>query len=307
MIRSSCIEGIPPLVIADTFYDGDLQEREQILQYLPASLRFTQKIHVILLRGLLAIARLDLKTPTPDARVLRSLISIYDSQFANLETKSPGDLRRWPIPSNIISPNIPTEKFQLICARIHILCFHFFCAPDDYDLDCLARLYSLCIEVIHMASTFDHHQNFASISPSFIDRTVTLAAFAILKLTRSPLSPHIDLASGEQAYFAAVEFIKKTSLQQNDVGTRCAGIMNQLWRSVKLFRNRDGAIESLRLRLRERFSMSVSFDMFWWWASETTNIRNPYTMEENMTMASGSTQSSPRTSPHLSPLSSNSS
>jgi len=124
--------------------------------------------------------------------------------------------------------------------------------------------------------------NFAFISQSFMDRTVSLAGFIILKLCRSHMSQHLDLAAGEQAYYSAVQFCKATSLQNHDIGERIAQILMNLWGSTRIFRRRDGSVESLGIRLRTRLSMSVSFDMFWFWREEFGQMHNPYNNEESM-------------------------
>lgn len=123
--------------------------------------------------------------------------------------------------------------------------------------------------------------NFIAQCPSFIDRTLTLTGFVILKLARSPLAQHLDLAAGKHAYFQAVQFSKNMSMQTHDLGARCAAIMTDLWSSAKVFQGRNGRIDPLALRLRTRLSMSVSFDMFWYWREEFGHMSNPYNGEES--------------------------
>lgn len=113
-----------------------------------------------------------------------------------------------------------------------------------------------------------------------MDRSITLAGFVILKLVRSPLAPHLDLEAGEKAYFRAIDFLKSVSLQQADIYVRTALIMKDLWGSNKVFRKKNGQIESLGLRLRTRLGMSVSYDMFWYWREEFGNMSNPYSNGE---------------------------
>ena len=122
--------------------------------------------------------------------------------------------------------------------------------------------------------------SFAFVSQSFIERTLLMAGFCILKLCRSPLAQHLDLPAGEQAIYSAAQFSKSTSLQKGDLGERCAAILMNLWGSTKIFRRKDGSIESLGIRLRTRLSMSVSFDMFWYWREEFGHMANPYDGEE---------------------------
>jgi transcriptional regulatory protein LEU3 len=185
------------------------------------------------------------------------------------------------------------DTLQLNCARIHILAFHFFAHPTNPgpDAESLARFYSLCISVIQAATAL-LQQSYFSFA---MDRSITLAGFVILKLVRSSIAPNLDLAAGEKAYFQAVQFLKSVSLQQGDIYVRTALIMNDLWSSNKVFRKKNGQIESLGLRLRTRLGMSVSYDMFWYWREEFGNMQNPYNGEETSAPSNDPTRpSTPR-------------
>jgi transcriptional regulatory protein LEU3 len=235
-----------------------------MIPFLPVDLQFLHKVYIILLRGIVAMGKTNLQSPKCDARVLRSLISIFDSQLLSLAPSAPGEL----------------DTLQLHCARVHIMSFHFFAHGANLDEDGMSRFFSLCVSTIQMATMMAQQSFFASVSQSFVDRTVTLAGFSILKLCRSPLAQHLDLASGEQAFFQAVQFTKNVSMQAGDIGMRTAHIMNDLWNSTRVFRRKDGRIDSLSLRLRTRLSMSVSYDMFWYWREEFGNMQNPYDGED---------------------------
>jgi transcriptional regulatory protein LEU3 len=139
-----------------------------------------------------------------------------------------------------------------------------------------------------------------SVSQSFIDRTITLAGFTILRLMRSPLAQHLGLLAGEQAYHQAIQFLKNVSLQRGDIHYRTAYIMSDLWGSDKVFRNKDGHVESLYLRLRTRLSMSVSYDMFWYWREEFNKMQNPYEGEDVTLLSNNAAQqNTPRKPPTL--------
>jgi transcriptional regulatory protein LEU3 len=94
-IRTSCAEGIPPLVIAESFYDGDETDREDLFAFLPPDLQFNHHLHIILHKAMAAMARTDIKTVNCDARNLRSLITIFDSQLLTLAGSSPSELGKW--------------------------------------------------------------------------------------------------------------------------------------------------------------------------------------------------------------------
>ncbi|KAL6708534.1 hypothetical protein ACN47E_002515 [Coniothyrium glycines] len=277
-IRTSCAEGIPPL--AESFFDGDEREREDMVPYLPVDLQFLHKVYIILLRAMVAMGKTNLPSIHCDVRVLRSLISIFDSQLLSLASSSPSDL----------------DTLQLSCARIHVMSFHFFAHPTNPgpDPDGLSRFYSLCVSVIQTATnlTMTNFTTLASVSQSFIDRTVTLAGFSVLRLVRSSLAQHLDVAAGERAFAQAVQFLKNVSLQEGDIGQRTALIMQDLWNSDRTFRRKDGQLDPLVLRLRTRLSMSVSYDMFWYWREIFGNMQNPYNGEEPVVVSNDATQPS---------------
>lgn len=180
------------------------------------------------------------------------------------------------------------------------MAFHFFANPEEPDPESLTRLYALCLGTAQMANGLTQTTNLLTTCPSFIDRTVTLTGFIILKLVRSPLAQHLDLAAGEQAYNFCVNFIKSMSLQPNDLNARAAAIMTSLWGSNRLFRRKDGTVDSLGLRLRTRLSMSVSFDMFWYWREEFGNMLNPYS-EDRVNSIGGPDDASMQSTSHGQP------
>lgn len=63
-----------------------------MLIHVPADLQFLHKVHIVLLRAMSAMVRVDLKSPNCDASVLRSFISIFDSELLALTPSSPSEL-----------------------------------------------------------------------------------------------------------------------------------------------------------------------------------------------------------------------
>ncbi|KAH8722752.1 hypothetical protein GQ44DRAFT_351211 [Phaeosphaeriaceae sp. PMI808] len=260
-IRINISDGLPPT--AESLLDCDERDRDNMVPYLPVDLQFLHKTYIISLRAVIAISKTNVQSINCDVRVLRSLIGIFDQQLVSLSQSSPGDI----------------DNLQLNCARIHILAFHFFAHPTNPgpDRENLVRFYSLCIKVITGVTAL-LQQSYFSFS---MDRSITLAGFVILKLVRSPvIAPYLDLAAGEIAFFQAVQFLKSVSLQPGDIYVRTALIMSDLWASHKVFRKKNGQVESLGLRVRTRLGMSISYDMFWYWREEFDNIKNPYSGED---------------------------
>ena len=82
---------------------------------------------------------------------------------------------------------------------------------------------------------------------------ISLAAYCILKMTRSRLRWHIDIEAGEEAIFTAIRFTRKASLQNNDLDAKNGNILAQLWGSERAFRKSEGEEQDgLWLMLRSR-------------------------------------------------------
>lgn len=101
--RTSCAEGIPPL--AESFFDGDERDREDMIPCLPVDLQFLHKVYIILLRAIVAMEKTNLQSIRCDVRVLRSLISIFDSQLLSLAPSAPSDLGEFGCPCTSIVPD----------------------------------------------------------------------------------------------------------------------------------------------------------------------------------------------------------
>ena len=122
----------------------------------------------------------------------------------------------------------------------------------------------------------DQRSGFVDVCPVFIDRCITLAAFTILKIVRSSLLDHVDREAAEQAYFSAIHFTRRATLQSDDLGARGTTLLSQLWTSKNIFTYANGKVDGLRSRIRSRLAMSVVFDCFWWWREEFGGQPSPY-------------------------------
>jgi hypothetical protein len=112
--------------------------------------------------------------------------------------------------------------------------------------------------------------------PVVIETSIILAAMSLLKIQRSPeLNGHLDLNAGQTAFFSAVVTLRELSLQNDDLNSRCATILGDLWNSKDAFK-KNGAMDSLSCRVRNRLSMGVVFDCLWWWRQEFGDQGNPF-------------------------------
>ena len=112
--------------------------------------------------------------------------------------------------------------------------------------------------------------------PDYSNWPKLLAAFIILKISRSCLAGRVDLRAGEKAYFATILEFRESSLENDDLCARAAMVLGQLWSSTRVFRRPDGVVDGLALRIRSRLSMGIVHECFWWWREEFQGKANPY-------------------------------
>jgi hypothetical protein len=116
------------------------------------------------------------------------------------------------------------------------------------------------IEVYHHACAFvntveerDQQDDYALYLSEQYYRTLMLGAMTILRICRShELGSKVDLVLGERAYFAAIRILRKRVLRNNDLNAQMATILSHLWQSQRVFRQQDGSLDSLTVRIRSR-------------------------------------------------------
>jgi transcriptional regulatory protein LEU3 len=169
----------------------------------------------------------------------------------------------------------------IYCARLHIQSFHFFEPPGRLKVENLIELYSIARTVIDTVAAMDQYKpGTISSCTAYIHRAVILAALSILKLSRGFAAPYFDLNGGEKSYFSAIVILRSMSLNYDDLGARSAIILQNLWDSGNVFRRADGTVDSMALRLRNRLSMSIVFDAFWYWRKEFGGQPSPFKNDE---------------------------
>ncbi len=116
-------------------------------------------------------------------------------------------------------------------------------------------LYGIAVSLVEKFAELDASMNFAHYATFYHSRSLALAAFVILKLYRSSVELSIDRARGERCYFAVIQLYRKRSLEINfnaDLESKLATLLTELWSSAKVFRNSDGNVDSLNVRVRSR-------------------------------------------------------
>ena len=102
---------------------------------------------------------------------------------------------------------------------------------------------------------------------------IIAAGFTLLKLLNSFFANYVDLEYGKSLFKCTIGMIRTISVSTNDLPSRLAEVLVQLWRSGGAGSMIPKAINevtdgSLQLKVRCRMSMSLVYDSVWRWREE---------------------------------------
>ncbi|SPO02110.1 related to zinc finger transcription factor [Cephalotrichum gorgonifer] len=114
---------------------------------------------------------------------------------------------------------------------------------------------------------------------NYIQQMLVAAGFALLKLLRSFFAKTIDFERGRTLFHQTIQAIRATSVAHNDLQSRLAELMVQMWNGARVGAVPDSDYDmtdespiqiddSLQLKVRCRHSMSLVFDSIWRWREE---------------------------------------
>jgi transcriptional regulatory protein LEU3 len=264
--RISCTEGMPPVYIPDN-YDHDSQQAQSVYA-LPPALRFQKTLSRILTESILELERYALsKVMQQRAAVLNPIIDAASLSLAELEPECPTQI----------------DRYYLISAELQITIFHLLGPKESFDDAKLTRMHELACRAVETLAVLNQAQSWVEDAPATALKYLNLAAFTLLKLSRCPIAHSLDLARGKSAYFTAISIFRKSAIDGEDIFSRSAKILTQLWTSKQIFKKPDGTTDALTLRCGSRLAMSIMYDCLWWWRVEFAGLPNPY--EEKGTLA----------------------
>ena len=285
-LRTNQSLGLPAAVATD-FVNMDLRDDGRLsdeVQFYCDLVRVQGRAMTAFMRQASADAMASLGQ-RPHASRLHALIKSYDAELNRFASRLNGERSRFSF-KHAVSPMFNKARrvqadieysgiLHLNSGRLYVNSFLFFTANETQalDHDGLVELYAIAYKVI-MGTKSSYHGK--SSCPDYGYRTMLLAAFIILKLSRSSLADRVDLRAGEKAYFATILALRESSLENDDLCARGAMVLAQLWTSTRVFRRPDGVVDGLTLRVRSRLSMGIVFDCFWWWREEFQGKLNPY-------------------------------
>lgn len=108
---------------------------------------------------------------------------------------------------------------------------------------------------------------------NYILQMIIAAGFTLLKLLNSFFASHIDLEYGKSLFNRTIWAIRTISVTPNDLPSRLAEVLTQLWRGggagSRADGNGNGTVDSsLQLKVRCRMSVSHVFDAVWRWRED---------------------------------------
>lgn len=144
---------------------------------------------------------------------------------------------------------------MLYCARLHICVGRFNTASATADtarILGLLEVYNVAVGLIEAFSALDAATDFALYSTFYYSRSLALACLVILKLHRCSLEIPTDREKGEICYFGAVHLLRRRAVFSPDLDSKLSAMFIDLWSSTAVFRNAEGHVDSLRVRIRSR-------------------------------------------------------
>ena len=170
---------------------------------------------------------------------------------------------------------VAVSTVYLRAANLHLHLSAFFDSPSstDYrnDLFALWRSTTSFLEAAFNVNTTAG--NVLVYSTNYILQMIIAAGFSLLKLMNSFFAQHVDIEYGRNLFNRTIQAIRSISVFTNDLPSRLAEVLAQLWRSSGAGSRRsvatnDNSDSSLQLKVKCRMSMSLVFDSVWRWREE---------------------------------------
>ncbi len=163
----------------------------------------------------------------------------------------------------------------LRAAGLHLRLSAFFDSSDsEHYREDLLGLWLATTAYLERALTIETSAGGVLIYASnYILQMITAAGFTLLKLLNSFFASHIDLDYGKSLFNRTIWAIRTISVTTNDLPSRLAEVLAQLWRGGGAGSRTDvngiGSVDgSLQLKVRCRMSMSHVFDSVWRWRED---------------------------------------
>jgi hypothetical protein len=166
------------------------------------------------------------------------------------------------------------DKIFVAIAQLMLQSFQFFRPSERHTRGDLLVLYTSACSLIAELDLQEISGDLVSHGIYYIFQGLVLAACCLLRLLKSPLT-ELDTQDGQQLFLTSLNLLTKFSSTNNDAPARASTSLKNLWRSDRVFKNKDGTW-NLELRVRNRFAISVLYDCMWWSRVEFEGHDDPY-------------------------------
>jgi len=198
------------------------------------------------------------------ARERSTLIKFLAREYEEVETK-------------LQSPDAFSILY-LRAAGLHLRLSSFFDSPsfNDYSADLLA-LWNATTNFLECALNLQMPAgNMLAFATNYVLQMIIASGFTILKLLNSFFASYVDHEYGRSLFTRTIYAIRSISVMTNDLPSRLAEVLAQLWKSSGAGSRRsqlrpDYSETSLQLKVKCRMSMSLVYDSVWRWREEFQN------------------------------------
>lgn len=162
---------------------------------------------------------------------------------------------------------IAITRIYLSAARLHLHAFYLFDSPTfDGYAERIVTLYQTACSLIQQSLDLESQENgFFDYCPFFYCQVFVCASFILLKIINSHFQTLLDADTGNMLLNAAISALRKMSIANNDLPARLSDVIGFFCSLPNHRINGGQATDSLRLRVRNRLSMSIVYDTLWEW------------------------------------------
>ena len=166
------------------------------------------------------------------------------------------------------------DTLYLRAAGLHLRLSAFFDSPTsrDYLVDLLDLWFST---TSFLECAFNLETPMGGVlmyATNYVLQMIIAAGFTLLKLLNGFFANRIDLAYGRRLFNRTIWAIRSISVTTNDLPSRLAEVLAQLWRGggagSKVRGDGNFVDGSLQLKVKCRMSMSLVYDSVWRWREE---------------------------------------
>lgn len=205
------------------------------------------------------------------ARERLSLYRLLNASLVDLEREAINMTRNEfaPLkPANYANDCAAITRYYLAAARLHLHSFYLFDEPsvDGYS-DRIVVLYQTAYSLIEQCLEMDNQESgFFHYCPFFCYQVFVSAAFIILKVMMNGyFEKLLDIEAGKRLLDAAISSLRKMSVANNDLPGRLSDVIGFFCTLPDPRVISGDSVDALRLRVRNRLSMSIVYDSLWEW------------------------------------------